>query len=163
MFFQEAVRMRLLVCLVLAAGLCGMLLAAEDVKVPPLSEFQWKPAFEGGKELGGYDPGEERFYFYTNGSAVAEIHLPEEGEYTITIEASCTEAQKELAKFRITCGETVVVKEHTCTAEERKKYSFTAKLAGGKQKLEIAFLNDAYKENEYDRNFFLHAVQIQKK
>ena len=45
----------------------------------------------------------------------------------------------------------------------RKKYSFTAKLAGGKQKLEIAFLNDAYKENEYDRNFFLHAVQIRKK
>jgi len=136
---------------------------AEEVKLPPLSDFQWKPAFEGAQELGGYDPAEQRFYFYTNGSAVAEINIPEAGEYTITIEASCTEAEKELAKFRIRCGETEVVKEHTCTAEECKKYSFTARLTAGKQKLEITFLNDAYKENEYDRNFFLHAIRIQKK
>ena len=47
---------------------------AEEVKLPPLSDFQWKPAFEGAQELGGYDPAEQRFYFYTNGSAVAEIN-----------------------------------------------------------------------------------------
>ncbi|MCS7020264.1 MAG: hypothetical protein NZU63_00385 [Gemmataceae bacterium] len=149
-----------------AAGvsvICGAILAAEEVKIPPLQQFQWKPAFEDAKDLGGYDPVEERFFFYTNGSAVAEITIPEAGEYVITIEASCSEAEKELAKFRIRCGQTDIAKEHTCTSEERKKYTFTAKLQAGKQQLEIAFLNDAYKENEYDRNFYLHAVKIEKK
>jgi hypothetical protein len=150
------------IALIAAGVVTWVPVLAEEVKLPPLSDFQWKPAFEGGQELGGYDPAEQRFNFYTNGSAVAEIDIPEAGEYTITIEASCTEAEKELARFRIRCGETEVVKEHTCTAEERKKYSFTARLAAGKQKLEITFLNDAYKENEYDRNFFLHAVKVEK-
>lgn len=155
--------MRLWLVSALVVAVFGTTAAAEEVKVPPLREFQWKPAFEDAQELGGYDPVEERFFFYTNGSAVAEIAVPDAGEYTISIEASCTEAEKVLAKFRIRCGETEVVKEHTCTSEERKKYTFTAKLEAGKQKLEIAFLNDAYKENEYDRNFFLHAVKIEKK
>jgi hypothetical protein len=144
-------------------GLWGPVVAADEVQVPPLREFEWKPAFPMAKELGGYDATEERFFFYTNGAAVADVVIPEAGEYTIIIEASCTEGDKELAKFRIRCGCTEVVKEHACTSEQRKKYSFTAKLEQGKQQLQIAFVNDAYKENEYDRNFFLHAVKIEKK
>jgi hypothetical protein len=137
--------------------------AADAVKVPPLSEFKWKPGFEGGSELGGYDSGEDRFFFYSFGTASAEVAIPEDGEYTITVEASCTEAQKEFAKFKLTVGETEVAKEHACTTEEKKKYTFTAKLKKGKQALAIQFLNDAYKENEYDRNLFFHAVAVEPK
>ena len=58
--------------------------------------------------------------------------IPEDGEYKITIEASCTEAQKEFAKFKLSVGDVVVAKEHACTAEDSKKYEFTAKLKKGK-------------------------------
>ena len=136
--------------------------AADAVNVD-LKDFKWKCAFDGGTELGGYDEGEERFNFYTNGTATGDVTIPEDGEYTITVEASCTEAEKEFAKFKLTTGETVVTKEHACTTEEKKKYTFTAKLKKGKQPLVIEFLNDAFKEGEYDRNFFVHSVAIEKK
>ena len=93
------------VCVVGVVGRAwgGAATAADAVMVPPLGDFKWKAAFEGGAELGGYDTGEDRFFFYTNGAAAADVTIPEDGEYTITIEASCSEAEKELAKFKVTC------------------------------------------------------------
>ena len=35
-----------------------------------------------------------------------------------------------------------------------------AGLKAGDHKLAIAFLNDIYKENEYDLNFFVHGVTV---
>ena len=63
---------------------------------------------------------------------------------------------KEFAKFKLTVGEVVAAKEQACTTESAKKYPITAKLKKGKQPLVIEFLNDAYKEDEYDRNLFVH-------
>jgi hypothetical protein len=140
----------------------GTASAADDVKVD-LKSFKWKCAFEGGAELGGYDEGENRFFFYTNGSATGEVAIPDDGEYKFTIEAACSAAQKEFAKFKLAVGDVVVAKEHACTAEESKKYTFTAKLKKGKQPLVIAFLNDVFKEGEYDRNLFVYSVKIEKK
>jgi hypothetical protein len=136
--------------------------AAEDLKVD-LKSFKWKAAFEGGADLGGYDEGDGRFFFYCNGTATGEVTIPDDGEYSITVEASCTEAQKEFAKFKVTIGETVVAKEHACTAEDAKKYAFTAKLKKGKQALVVQYLNDVYKDGEYDRNLFVYSVKIEKK
>lgn len=144
----------------LAAG--PVALAADAVKAD-LSAFKWKAAADGGADLGGYDAGEGRFFFYTNGTATGEVAVPEDGEYTITVDAGCTEAQKEFAKFKLTVGGEVVAKEHALTAEERKAYTFTAKLKKGKQPLAVEFLNDVYKENEYDRNLFVYAVALAKK
>jgi hypothetical protein len=144
----------------LAAGPAAF--AADAVKVE-LKDFKWKAAFDGGAELGGYDENESRFFFYTNGTASGEVTIPEDGEYTITVEASSSEAQKEFAKFKLTAGETVVAKEHACTAEDKKKYTFTAKLKKGKQPLVIAFLNDKFKEGEYDLNLFVYGVTVEKK
>jgi hypothetical protein len=148
------------VALVLSAG--PVALAADAIKLD-LSTFKWKAGFDGGDELGGYDNSDERFFLNTNGTATGEVNVPEDGEYTVTVEASCTEAQKEFAKFKVTCGEVVVTKEHACTTEDKKAYTFTAKLTKGKQKLAVEFLNDAYKENEYDRNLFVYAVKLEKK
>ena len=136
--------------------------AADAVKVE-LKDFKWKPAFEGGTELGGYDEGEGRFFFYTNGTATGNVTIPEDGEYTITVEASCVEAQKEFAKFKLSVGETIVAKEHACTTDEKKQYTFTAKLKKGEQPLVIQYLNDVFKEGEYDRNLFVYSVAIAKK
>ena len=151
--------------LTLAGGLLTTagLIAADAVTVPPLKDFKWKAAFDGADTLGGYDENDGRFFFYTNGTATGEVTIPEDGEYTITVEVGCTEAQKEFAKFKVTCGETMVAKDHACTTEEKKKYTFAAKLKKGKQPLAVEFLNDAYKENEYDRNLYLYAVTIEPK
>ena len=136
--------------------------AAEPIKAD-LKTFKWKAAFDGGADLGGYDENESRFFFYTNGSATGDVTIPEDGEYTITVEASCSEAQKEFAKFKLSVGDVVVAKEHALTTEEPKKYTFTAKLKKGKHPLAIAFLNDTFKEGEYDRNLFVQAVTIEPK
>jgi len=140
----------------------GTTLAAADVKVD-LKAFKWKAAFEGGDQLGGYDDGENRFFFYTNGTATGDVTIPDDGEYTLTVEAACSEAQKEFAKFKLSVGDVVVAKEHACTAEESKKYTFTAKLKKGKQPLVIGFLNAVFKEGEYDRNLFVYSIKIEKK
>lgn len=133
--------------------------AAEPITLD-LKSFKWKAAFDGGADLGGYDETERRFFFYTNGTATGSVEVPADGEYAVTVEASCTEAQKEFAKFKLTVGDEVVAKEHALTAEDAKKYTFTAKLKKGKHPVVVQFLNDAYKENEYDRNLYLHAVSV---
>lgn len=152
---------RFVVCAALAA-LAPVALAADADKID-LSKFKWKAAFDGGAELGGYDEGEGRFNFYTNGTMTGDVIVPEDGTYTLTVEAGCSEADKVLAKFKLSVGETVVAKEHALAAEDKKAYTFEAKLKKGKQALVIEFLNDAYKENEYDRNLFVYAVKLEAK
>ena len=146
----------------LAVAVGGVAVAADAIKAD-LKTFKWKAAFEGGEALGGYDEGEGRFNFYAHGTATGDVTIPEDGEYTITVEASCSEAQKELAKFKVTVGEVVVAKEHACTTEEPKKYALAAKLKKGKQPLVVEFLNDKYKEGEYDLNLYVQSVTIEKK
>ena len=77
-----------------------------------LKDFKWKCNFDGGANLGGYDEDESRFFFYANGTATGDVTIPEDGEYTITVEASCNEAEKVFAKFKLSVGEEVVAKEH---------------------------------------------------
>ena len=89
--------------------------------------------------------------------------IPADGEYTITVEASCNEAKKVFAAFKLSVGDVVVAKEHFLKAEEPKPYTFTATLKKGKQPLAIQFLNDEFKEGEYDRNLYVHAVKLEKK
>jgi hypothetical protein len=147
--------------LVLACSL-GAVIAADEVKVD-LKEFKFKCKFETTADLGGYDQGESRFYFYSFGTATGDVTIPDDGEYKLIVEASCTEAMKEFAKFKLSVGDVVVAKEHACTGEEQKKYEFTAKLKKGKHPLAIEFLNDVYKDGEFDRNLFVYAVKIEKK
>jgi predicted ribonuclease YlaK len=151
----------------LSAGLVlscsmGAVVAADEVKVS-VKDFKWKATFEGGEGLGGFDEGEGRYNFYAHGTASGEVTVPEDGEYKITIEASCDEAQKEFAKFKLTAGGEVVAKEHACTTVDKKNYEFTVKMKKGKQTLAIEFLNDAFKEGEYDRNLYVYSVKVEKK
>ena len=141
-------------------ALAGAALAVEPIKLE-LKNFKFES--KSSAELGGYDEGESRFFLYANGAAVGDVEIPADGEYTITIEASCTAALKEMAKFKLTVGETEVAKEYSLKEEEKKEYSLTAKLKKGKQSMKIEFLNDKFKEGEYDLNLFLHSVKVEAK
>jgi len=134
--------------------------AADPIKFD-LADFKLTSAVKGKDDLVKYD--NDMISFYVNGSAAAKLTVPADGDYVIVIEASCTAALKENAKFTLKVGDTVVKEKFELTAEEQKEYKFDAKLTKGETTLSIAYVNDVYKENEYDRNLFLHGVRVEKK
>ena len=137
----------------------GVAVAADPVKVE-LKEFKFDPT---NSELFGHDEGENRLFFYTNGKASATVKVPEDGEYSVVIEASCSEAKNEKAKVKVSVGDVVVQDKYELTTTDAKEYKFPATLKKGEAKLTIEFLNDEFKEGEYDRNLFVHKVSIEKK
>lgn len=156
--------LRRIVCAAVVAALAvGVAAAAEPIKVD-LKEFKFKVKNEGTPEdLLGYNEGEGKLFYYVHGTGTAEVKVPEDGEYTITIEASCDEANKMLAKIKVTADEAVVAKEFELKQVAAKEYPFTAKLKKGTTKLGIEFLNDEFKEGEYDLNLYVHSVKLEKK
>jgi hypothetical protein len=147
---------------VVVLAFAGTAVAADAITVA-LKDMKCKQAegitFEGVQ----YVEGDSKIAFYTNGTATADIKVPEDGEYTITIEMSCDEAQGEKAQMKLTAGGTVVKDKFDLTQTAAKEYPFTAKLKKGDAKLVVEFLNDKYKENEYDLNLYVHAITIKKK
>jgi hypothetical protein len=156
--------MRRVVCAAVVAALAvGVAAAAEPIQVD-LKSFKFKVKNEGTPDdLLGYNEGEGKLFFYVHGTGTAEVKVPEDGEYTITVEASCDEANKMKAKIKLTVGETVVAKEFELKEVGAKEYPFPAKLKKGTAKLAIEFLNDEFKDGEYDLNLYVHAVKIEKK
>ncbi len=114
-------------------------------------------------DLFGYDDNEARLFFYTRGTGEATIKLPADGDYEIIIRASCDPALNERAKFKLTLDDKPVGAETLLTDDDQKDYLLTAIAKSGEHKLGIEFTNDAYKENEYDRNLFVYAVTVKKK
>lgn len=153
---------RLLLTAVAVVFALSVAVAADAISIQ-LSDFKAKPTFAGSDELAGYDDGESRVFLYTNGTATAEVKIPEDGEYTIVFDAGCTVAEKEFAKVKISVGDVVANEKFELTEEDRKEYKVSAKLKKGTTKLTFEFLNDKYKENEYDLNFFLYKASIVKK
>ena len=153
-----------ILCVAAVAGAlgAGVALAADPGKIE-LKAFKTKAAFDGGGELVGYSDGDEKLFFYVNGTATADIKIDDEAEYTITLEASCDEADKKFAQIKVKVGGTVVKEKFDLTAAAQKTYTFDVKLKKGEQKLSFEFLNDTYKENEYDLNFYIHGVKVEKK
>jgi hypothetical protein len=78
------------------------------------------------------------------------------------IKASCDSALNERAKFKMALDGQPVGKEMLLTADEPKDYKLTTSAKAGERKLAIEFMNDAYKENEYDRNFYVHGVTVRR-
>lgn len=134
--------------------------AAEPIKLD-LSLFKLTPAAKIPDELLKNE--NDMLSFYASGSAAGKLTVPADGEYVIVIEASCTAALKENAKFTLKVGDKVIKEKFELTTEDQKEYKFDAKLTKGDTTLDISYTNDAYKENEYDRNLFIHAVRVEKK
>jgi len=140
----------------------GVALAADPGKIE-LKAFKLKAGFDGGESLVGYNDGEEKLFFYTIGTATADIKIDDEAEYTITLDASCDEANKMFAQIKVKAGDAVVKDKFDLTQAAQKEYKFDVKLKKGEHKLSFEFLNDIYKENEYDLNFYIHVVKVEKK
>jgi hypothetical protein len=112
--------------------------------------------------LFGYDEGQSRLFYYTAGAGEAAVKVPADGDFELVIKASCDPAQNERAKFKVTLDGQEVGKETLLTADEEKEYKLPVKVKAGEHKLTIEYTNDVYKENEYDRNFYLHGVTLKK-
>lgn len=145
--------------LLIAAG-AGWAAPDKAIEVP-LKDFTFKVAADLAS-LFMFDEGEGKLAFYTNGAAEATVKVPEAGTYTIVVKASGPAALKEYPKFKVSVEGKQVGKETELTQEDPKEYTLTATLKEGANKLSIEFTNDAYKENEYDRNLYVHAVTLKK-
>jgi hypothetical protein len=148
-----------LLCLVLATPLLAA--DTDPIKVD-LRKFDCKVPNEQAS-LFGYDDGESRLFYYTKGLGEATVKLPADGDYEITIRASCDPALNERAKFKLTLDRQLVGMETLLADDDQKDYKLTATAKSGDHKLGIEFTNDAYKENEYDRNLFVYAVTVKRK
>ncbi len=159
------VKHRVLLGLGMAAALCigglAAIAADGDAIAVDLKSFKFKVA-EDAAALFGYDEGQSRLFYYTAGAGEAAVKIPADGEYELTIKASCDPAQNERAKFKAALDGQEVGKETLLTADEEKEYKLPVKAKAGEHKLTIEYTNDAYKENEYDRNFYLHSVMLKK-
>ncbi len=140
------------------AGLATAALLAGKIE---LKEFKFKG--EVTDSQAGYNEGDNKLFYYAPATAEAPVKIDADGEFTITVEASCDAALDENAKFTLKVGDVEVKKDFLLTATEAKEYTFTAKLKKGDPKLSIEFTNDTYKEGEYDRNLFVHAVKVEPK
>lgn len=136
------------------------LAAAADEK--PLTVDLKSFKFKEGDTLFGYNEGEEKLFFYTNGTGTAPVKVADDGEYEVVIRASCDSAHNERAKFKLAIDGEAVGKETLLTDDGPKDYKFSTKLKKGDHKLSIEFTNDVFKEGEYDRNLYVHAVSLKK-
>ena len=109
----------------------------------------------------GYDDGAGRIFLYSGGVIVLPVTLTVDGDYELAISAACDEADGQKAKFSVTINGKAVGEEVTCTTVDTHEYVINAPgLKAGDHKIAITFLNDIYKENEYDLNFFVHGVTV---
>jgi hypothetical protein len=140
-------------------------LATADETTKPLtvelSSFSFK-APKGKEDLLKYDEGQGRLCFYINGTGEAKVEVPKDSDYEIVIMASCDLALKEGAKFKVAVDGKPCGKETEAADGEPKEYTFATPLTAGEHKLSIEFTNDVYKEGEYDRNLYVHAVALKK-
>jgi hypothetical protein len=111
-------------------------------------------------ELFGWDDGESRAFFYTNGLGEVTLKIPADGDYDVVVTASCQAAKGENAKFKLKVDGTQVGAETQLKSEEAKDYTITAPLKAGDRKIGTEFTNDMYKEGEYDLNFYLHGLKV---
>jgi hypothetical protein len=113
-----------------------------------------------GAELFGYDDGAGRIFMYTAGAVEIPVKIAADGVYDIVVSVSCDEAMGQKAKFTVAVDGQKIGGEISCSAVEDKPYSVKAELKAGDRKIAVAFLNDLYKENEYDLNMYLNGLVV---
>jgi hypothetical protein len=111
-------------------------------------------------ELFGWDEGESKAFFNTNGLGEVVFKVPADGAYEIVVTASCQAANGINAKFKLRVDGGQVGAETQLKGEDARDYSFIAPLEAGERKIGTEFTNDMYKEGEYDLNFYLHGLKI---
>ena len=124
-----------------------------------LKSFKFKVPAEQ-MTLFGHNEDEGKLFYYSNGTAESSFKVDKDGDYEIVIKASCDPALNEKAKFKLMVDGKEVGKETLLTADDAKDYPLATALKAGEHKIAVEYTNDIYKENEYDRNFYLHGVTV---
>lgn len=147
---------RLFACaaVLLAAGF----VSADEIK---LDAFKLTPKNKDvGTDLFGHNEGESKLFMYVLATAAAEVEVKADGTYAFSIELSGDKGMNN-PKVRVNLGGKDVEKEFALTQLEAKVYTFKGELKKGKNKIEIEFLNDEYKDGEYDANLYIHSVKYE--
>jgi Ca-dependent carbohydrate-binding module xylan-binding len=151
----------LVVGLLLLVSLSGASAGDKDSISVDLKDFKFKVP-DKFVDLFGLNEGEGKLFFYTNGTAEAVVKVPADGDYEILVKASGDKAKDERAKFKLAVDGKLIGKETELTVDDVKDYRFTAALKTGERKVSIEFTNDEYKENEYDRNLYIHGLTLKR-
>jgi Ca-dependent carbohydrate-binding module xylan-binding len=106
-----------------------------------------------------YDRSTDRLAFYSDGTAEGVVRVPADGDYEIVVSASGTAGLGEYPQFVVLLDGTPVG-QTSLTTEASRSYMLMTPIKAGEHKLAIQFTNDAYKENEYDRNLYIKTVSI---
>jgi hypothetical protein len=136
--------------------------AAATVDKTPIKADLSKIKFtsQAGAELFGWDDGESRAFFFSNGLGEVVVKVPADGDYEITVTGACQAAKGENAKFKVKVDGTAVGAETQMKSEDPKDYTIPAPLKAGDRKIGVEFTNDIYKEGEYDLNMFVHGLKL---
>lgn len=112
-------------------------------------------------DLFGYDDSNSRLFFYSGGTITTTVKLAGDGDYEMVVTVACDEANGEKAKFSVAIDGNPVGSEVATTSTDAKDYVVkVGNLTAGEHKIGIAFLNDVYKENEYDLNMYVHGITL---
>jgi Ca-dependent carbohydrate-binding module xylan-binding len=136
--------------------------AADNDAKPLVVELKSFKLPETQSDLFGYNEGDEKLFLYTNGKVTAKVKVPADADYEIILKASGDKALNEGAKFKVAVDGKGVGKETETSDGEPKEYKFPSILKAGAHELTIEFTNDVFKEGEYDRNLYVHAVLLKK-
>lgn len=126
-----------------------------------VSKFTAAVDLTGREDHLSWDEGEGRLAFLSNLVAHGTVAVPADGEYEIRVTASCAQALNEFAKFKLLVDR-AAVGEVALTSEDAKEYKVAAPLKAGERKLGVEFTNDVWKEGEYDRNLFVHKIELRR-
>jgi len=144
-----------------AAVMLGLAMAAgaQDAKPVVVDLSKYKGPTESA-ELFGYDEGNSKAFWYAAGILEFKAKVEADGDYQVVVKASCDEAMKQFAKFKLHVDGKPVGEETALKAADEKEYVLTAPLKAGDVKLGLEFTNDLYKEGEYDLNFYVHGLTL---
>ncbi len=133
--------------------------AIVDPSVPAFSETIKGEQF---KKSGGTRPHDGYHIITSNGTIAYDLSVPASGEYEVEVRAYGDQAGDEPVEMSFGAnGKSVGTEKVAAEENEHGDYAFTAKLKKGKNRIEVAFLNDFYDPQIGDRN--LHLVHVRMK
>lgn len=86
----------------------------------------------------------------TTGRLSAEIELPADGEYRISVEANATQAGDELARMALLMDDESLLEAEIPGHQQATTVEHTVELRAGKHRVAAAFLNDFYQPDAED-------------
>jgi serine/threonine protein kinase len=100
--------------------------------------------------------------FQRNSMFSGDVPVTQDGEYVLTIIASCSAAKGEFAHVRVRVDGRVLA-EIALRAEARDSYGLITRLASGTRNLGLEFTNDYFnKKTGEDRNLYVHRVSLRR-